>query len=62
MGFLVSSKDGRSSSTLHGLDVDVVAIVVIEDEHVGVARAGRRDEAFSWIGVDLACGGLADGI
>ena len=37
VGLLVSSKDGRSSSTLHGLDVDVVAIVVVEDEHVGVA-------------------------
>ena len=42
---MVGGEDFRARLAFHGFDVDEVAVVVVEDKHVGVARAGGLDEA-----------------
>ena len=61
VGALESGEDFVAGLASHGLDMDVVAVVVVEDQHVGVAGAGRLDEATSKVGEELACGGGAVG-
>jgi hypothetical protein len=55
---LLCGKNFGAGFALHRLDMDVVAVVVVENQHVGVARAGWLDEAATEIGDELAgCGG-----
>jgi hypothetical protein len=61
-GAFIGVEDGRASSVGHGFDVNVVAIVVIEDKHVGIAGAGGSEEAASLIGEYLASDGFAGGV
>ena len=61
-GALVGGKYGGAGATRHGFDVDVIAVVVVEDEHVGVACAGRANKAAGLVGVDLASDVLAGGV
>jgi len=54
VGSLIGGEDGRTFLVWHGFDVDEVAVVIVEDEHVGVATGGRVEEASSLVGEDLA--------
>ena len=38
----------------HGFDVNKVAVVVVDDQHVGVARDGWLDESAGEVGEDFA--------
>jgi hypothetical protein len=51
---LVRGEDGGAGLAGHGLGVDGVAVVVIQDEELGVAGAGGEDEAARLVGEDLA--------
>ena len=61
VGALESGEDFVAGLASHRLDMNVVAVVVVEDQHVGVAGAGRLDEAAGEIGKELAGGGGAVG-
>jgi hypothetical protein len=51
---LVRGEDGGTGLAGHGLSVDGVAVVVIQDEELGVAGAGGENEAARLVGEDLA--------
>jgi hypothetical protein len=50
----VGGKDGAGCFVWHGFRMDGVAIIMVEDEELGVARTGWDDEASGLIGEDLA--------
>ena len=52
----VGGEDGGSGFVGHGLDVDVVGVVVVHYEHVAVALGGWLDEAAGEVSEDLAGG------
>ena len=54
---LVAGKDGGARVVLDGFGKDAIAVVVVEDQQVVVAMAGRCDESACLVSVDLA-GGL----
>ena len=54
VGALVGSEDGGTFLVRHGFNVDEVAVVVVEDEHVAVAARGGVEEASGKVGEDLA--------
>ncbi len=56
---MVGGEDFWARLAFHGFDMVEVAVVVVEDKHVGVARAGGLDEASCKIGEELAGDGGA---
>ena len=54
MGAFVGGEDGGARFVGHWLDVDEIAIVVVDYEHVGVAARGWLDEAAGEVAKDLA--------
>ena len=61
MGPFVGGQDFGGSFVFHGLGVDVITVVVVEDEELVAARAGGRDETDGLVGEDLARVGHAGG-
>jgi hypothetical protein len=59
---LVSSKEGSSRSVLEGLGKDAVTVVVVQDEKVIVAVAGRSYESAGLVCVYLSSGLHKSGI
>ena len=53
VGAFVGGEDFGASLRFHGLDVDEVAVIVVDDQHVAVAVGGGLDEATSEVGEDL---------
>jgi hypothetical protein len=51
---LVRGKDGDTGLAGHGLSMDGVAVVVMQDEELGDAGAGGEDEVARLVGEDLA--------
>ena len=51
---LVCSEICLAGARLHGLGENHIAVVIVDDEQVRVAGAGRTEEAACCIGVDLA--------
>jgi hypothetical protein len=56
VGPLVCSQNGRAFLVGHGLDMNEVAVVVVDYQHVAVAAGGGVEEAASEVGEGLACG------
>jgi hypothetical protein len=54
MGALVGIEDFGGGLGLHGFSMNIVGIVVIHDQELGVAGAGWEDESTSLVGEDLA--------
>jgi hypothetical protein len=61
MGAFVGGQDRGGSFVLHGLGMDVVAVVVVEDEEFIVARARGSDKTAGLVGENLARVGHAGG-
>jgi hypothetical protein len=59
---LVGSKDGGSGAAGHGLDVDIVAVIIVEYQQVGVAGTGGAEKAAHLVSVDVSSDGFAGGI
>lgn len=60
MGRFVGVKDGDSRFRFHWFSMNVIGIVIIEDQELGVALTGGKDEASGLVGEDLSSG-LHDG-
>ena len=58
----VGGKDGGAGFVGHRLDVDEITIVIVDDEHVGVAARRWVDKAAGEIAKDLAGGGGEVGV
>jgi len=56
VGSLVGIQDFTGSLVLHGFGMDVVGIVAVEEQELGVAGAGGDDKATSLVGEDLSSG------
>jgi len=56
----VGFQDFGGGLAFHGFGKDVVAVVVVDDEEIGVAGGGVAEESAGWIREDLA-GGRLDG-
>jgi hypothetical protein len=50
----VGWEDFRAGAVLHGLNMDEVAVTVVEGEYVGVAGTRWPENSAGGIGVDLA--------
>ena len=50
----VGGEDGRAGLGRHWLDVNVIAVVVVYDQHVGVASRGSFDKSAGEIAENLA--------
>ncbi len=61
MGPFVGGQDFGDSFVFHGLGMDLITVIVVEDEELVAARAGGRDETAGLIGKDLAHVGHACG-
>ena len=62
MGASVGREDLGAGFGSHGLDVNVVAVKVVDDEHVAVAFGGGLDETTGEVGEYLAGGGGEVGV
>jgi hypothetical protein len=51
----VSSKDGRGCFAFHRFGVYEVGVIQVDDEELGIALAGQKNEAAGLIRKDLAC-------
>jgi hypothetical protein len=57
----VRRKDLGTGFALHQLDVNGIAVVIVEDEHVGVSSAGRSEKTAWLVSVDLSSDALMGG-
>ena len=62
MGAPIYQYDLVSCPRRHRFYINVVAIVVVKDEHVGVAGGGFVREAPGLVGEDLAGGGDSESV
>jgi hypothetical protein len=61
-GACVGGENGGTCATGHWFDVDVIAVIIVEDEQVCVACSRRTEETACLVGEDLAGDGLAGGV
>jgi hypothetical protein len=54
VGSLVCIENGVGGLGLHGLGVNVVGVIGVEDEELGVALTGWEDESPGLVSEDLA--------
>ena len=55
-------KDRRAGAISPGFDVDEVAVMIVEDEYVGVASIGRWNETTAMVSIDLRGSWFAVGV
>ena len=62
VGSFVCGEDFGACFVFHWLDVYVIAVILVEDEHVAVAVGGGLEEAAGLVGEDFAGGGRVVGV
>ncbi len=58
---LEGGKNARTRATMHRLDKYAVAVVVVNDQHVIISGARRKDKLAGLVRMDLPCGRFENG-